>query len=311
MPVSRFTTLAGIPERTYRRRLARLRSSEPVKGPWPAPKVDAIEALAAKYAQDWPAWGHRKIAALMRADGHQVSTSTVERAPRRRNLLLPRGFRADRKSWAAVRRRVFTDPPTQRNRVWQTDFSEFETSNGGIWRICAVIDYATKYCLAATVTPTSRAEDALRCLQQAVQHATQLLDLDDLRADRGTVDLTDEHGTYLRAVPAAIAVVSDNGPAFRAATYATAFDGHDPLLKHVRTRVRSPQTNGVVERFFGTLKYEHLYRGLIADALALEVEINWFRHVYNNIRPHQALGDGTPANAYRNTPTKTQIRPTT
>jgi hypothetical protein len=30
------------------------------------------------------------------------------------------------------------------------DFSEFETARGGIWRICAVIDYATKYCLAAT-----------------------------------------------------------------------------------------------------------------------------------------------------------------
>jgi putative transposase len=28
------------------------------------------------------------------------------------------------------------------------DFSEFETARGGIWRICAVIDYGTKYCLA-------------------------------------------------------------------------------------------------------------------------------------------------------------------
>jgi hypothetical protein len=27
---------------------------------------------------------------------------------------LPRGFRADRKSWAAIRRRVFDDPPTER-----------------------------------------------------------------------------------------------------------------------------------------------------------------------------------------------------
>jgi transposase InsO family protein len=38
------------------------------------------------------------------------------------------------------------------------------------------------------------------------------------------------------------------------------FRGEDPPLRHVRTRVRSPQTNGVVERFFGSLKYEHLYR---------------------------------------------------
>jgi putative transposase len=114
--------------------------------------VDAIEAVAAKYAADWPAWGHRKIAAMMRADGHQVSTSTVGRALRRRGLLLPTGFRADRRSWARLRKRVFQDPPRQRNRVWQMDFSEFETARGGIWRICAVIDDATKYCLAAPVT---------------------------------------------------------------------------------------------------------------------------------------------------------------
>jgi transposase InsO family protein len=56
---------------------------------------------------------------------------------------------------------------TQRNRVWQTDFSEFETSGGRIWRICAVIDYATKYCLAITVTPTARGADALACLRLA------------------------------------------------------------------------------------------------------------------------------------------------
>ena len=29
----------------------------------------------------------------------------------------------------------------------------------------------------------------------------------------------------------------------------------------VSTRVKGQQTNGVVERFFGTLKYEHLHRG--------------------------------------------------
>jgi len=130
--------LAGIPERTYRRRRARLRADQRSgKGPWPAPRVEAVEALAAKYAADWPAWGHRKVAAMMRADGHAVSTSTVQRALRRRGLLLPRGYRADRKSWAVLRRRVFHDPPTRRNRVWQTDFSEFETPTGGIWRISA------------------------------------------------------------------------------------------------------------------------------------------------------------------------------
>src|SRR3954454_16220112 len=132
---------------------------------------------------------YRKVAALMRADGHEVTNSSVARALRRRGLLLPQGFRADRKSWAVLRRKVFRDPPTERNRVWQIDFSEFETTNGGIWRICAVIDYVTKCCLAVTVTHTGRGADALHCLYVAVIHAQNLPDLDDLRADRGVMDI--------------------------------------------------------------------------------------------------------------------------
>ena len=298
LPVSRFAPLADIPERTYRRRLVKLRSGEQGKGPWPAPKVDRIEALAAKYAAEWPAWGHRKIAALMRADGHEASTSTVQRALRRRDLLLPQGFRADRKSWAVLRRKVFHDPPTERNRVWQTDFSEFETSAGGIWRICAVIDYVTKYCLAVTVTSTARGADALTCLRLAVSEAERVLDLDDLQADRGVMDVLDADEQVIGHAPAPIAVVSDNGPCFRGSIFATAFGGDDPLLKHVRTRVKSPQTNGVIERFFGTLKYEHLYRGIIGDGDALDMEVHRFRLIYNTIRPHQALADRTPEAVY-------------
>ncbi|MFG2030449.1 integrase core domain-containing protein [Streptomyces sp. NPDC048825] len=71
-----------------------------------------------------------------------------------------------------------------------------------------------------------------------------------------------------------------------------------PLLRHVRTRVRSPQTNGVVERFFGTLKCERLYRAIIGDGNAFAVEINQFRHTYNTLRRHQALDDRTPRQAY-------------
>ncbi|HEY9408594.1 MAG TPA: hypothetical protein VIP77_03345 [Jiangellaceae bacterium] len=44
----------------------------------------------------------------------------------------------------------------------------------------------------------------------------------------------------MRTIPAPIGVVSDNGPCFRGATFAEAFTGDDPLLRHVRTRIRSP-----------------------------------------------------------------------
>jgi putative transposase len=126
------------------------------------------------------------------------------------------------------------------------------------------------------------------------------------------MDVLGPDDVVIGQIPAPIAVVSDNGPCFRGDVFARAFTTHafggavgddsidDPLLRHVRTRVRSPQTNGVIERFFGTLKYEHLYRGDITDGDALAVEINWFRQIYNTIRPHQALHDRTPRAAYLN-----------
>ena len=51
-----------------------------------------------------------------------------------------------------------------------------------------MIDYVTKYCLAATVTTTCRGADAPRCLDLAVAEAQRLLNLTDLRDDLRTAD---------------------------------------------------------------------------------------------------------------------------
>ncbi|WP_429420300.1 hypothetical protein [Nocardia sp. GAS34] len=41
----------------------------------------------------------------------------------------------------------------------------------------------------------------------------------------------------------------------------------------------------MIERFFGTLKYEHLFRGVIADGDALDMEVHRFRVIYNDLVP--------------------------
>jgi putative transposase len=102
----------------------------------------------------------------------------------------------------------------------------------------------------------------------------------------------------LGMAPAPVAVVSDNGPCLRGEVLKTRFDGLHRLLRHVRTRVRSPQNDGVIERWLGTLKYEHLFRGVISDGDALDMEVHRFRIIHNAIRPHQVLGDRTPSAAY-------------
>jgi transposase InsO family protein len=116
------------------------------------------------------------------------------------------------------------------------------------------------------------------------------------------MDIFDANNTVIGHAPAPIALVSDNGPCYRGKTFQTLFADDDPLLRHVRTRIKSPQTNGVVERFFGTLKYEHLFRGYIGDGDALDMEAHRFRIIYNTIRPHQTLNDRTPRQAYLQQP---------
>jgi transposase InsO family protein len=66
----------------------------------------------------------------------------------------------------------------------------------------------------------------------------------------------------------------------------------------VRTRHHAPETNGIVEHFFGSLKYAHLYRLEIRDVLELADEIATHRALYNAIRPHDALDFATPLSRY-------------
>ncbi len=286
IPVRRFVVRLGIPVSTwYHWRAASLRG-RPVRR-WPAPVVDAIEEQAAEQAHRWSAWGHRKIWAMLRADGVRVSRSSVLRALARRQLLLPVRYQAERRQLAVARRAVFVEAPTRRNRVWQTDFTEFETGRGGTWRLAPVVDYATKLCLAAPVSGTTGARDAIRAVEDAIAAAERLLGhslLEDC-VDRETGELQP------------VTIVTDNGPAYKSTDFLRFIAGR-PELAHVRTRHHAPETNGVVERFNQTLKYEHLYREEIPDVLALVDEAEAFRRLYNGIRPHESLDFDTPLDRY-------------
>jgi Integrase core domain len=64
------------------------------------------------------------------------------------------------------------------------------------------------------------------------------------------------------------------------------------------SRPYHPQTCGKVERLHQTLK-RYLARQAPAQTLAqLQRQLDGFRHYYNDIRPHRALGGRTPLQAY-------------
>ena len=53
-----------------------------------------------------------------------------------------------------------------------------------------------------------------------------------------------------------------------------------------------------MERFYRSLKYECLYREEIADAIELEEAVLAYRDLYNQVRPHESLGQITPMSVY-------------
>ena len=70
----------------------------------------------------------------------------------------------------------------------------------------------------------------------------------------------------------------------------------------MRTRQKAPETNGVIERFFQSAKYEHLYRHEIDDGQALAEHVERYLVVYNEVRPHEALDFRLPLERYRRPP---------
>jgi putative transposase len=68
-----------------------------------------------------------------------------------------------------------------------------------------------------------------------------------------------------------------------------AFIASRPELAHIRTRRNSPGQNGVRERAFGSLKYEHRYHMQIETLQDLTREADAYRQVFNHVRPHEAL----------------------
>ena len=281
--------MIGMPERTWRRWQAKARASQPPKGPWPQPVREPAKATIVRHATEHVAWGHRKIWAMTRREGVQVSPSTVLRALADENLLQSADYQRERRKLAAARKAAFLEPPTAPNQVWQLDFSDFETTAGGTWRIAGCRDYVSKFETPWHISPTANHLDAIEAVELALAEYERLFGhplVDDC--------LVDVHTGELLPV---VTLVTDNGGPFRAFRFET-FIAQHPELRHVRTRVKSPGQNGSRERGFESLKYERLYLEEITDGLDLARHAEEYRLEYNTVRPHEALAWNCPMDVH-------------
>ena len=62
-------------------------------------------------------------------------------------------------------RGAFATEPTGANQVWQLDFSEFETTTGGTWRLAGCRDDWSKYEHPFHVSPTATQHYAIDAIE--------------------------------------------------------------------------------------------------------------------------------------------------
>ena len=239
------------------------RSAAEPKRPGPArkPLDEALKAAVMDFARKYPWWGYKRLAIVLRRAGHAVSKKFVHAVFKAEDLMQKR--RAT-KAELYQSAKLFELLPTGPNALWQSDVTYIHIPGHGWWYAVTVIDYYSRYLLACHLTPSYSAPEVSAAIELAVQEAERL------------------HGK-LEKIPF---LVTDNGSCFLARHFQKAIKAK---FQHVRTRYRTPQQLGLLERFHQTLKREEVYWQLYDHPQDAREKLSAFRDRYNAIRPHWAL----------------------
>lgn len=254
----------GMPvsERRICRVLGQHRSTQR-KVPRGADDEQALTADIIELARQYGRYGYRRVTALLRDAGWHVNRKRVERIWRREGLKVPQKQPKRGRLWlndgSCIRLR-----PEYPGHVWAYDFVEGRTHDGRKFRILAIIDEASRECVALLVARRIRSADVLAILAQLF---------------------------ILRGPPAHIR--SDNGPEF----IATAVKGWLGQIgvQTLYITPGSPWENGYCESFNGSLRDELLNGEIFYSLAEAQILIKAWRRHYNTVRPHSSLGYRPPA----------------
>jgi transposase InsO family protein len=219
-------------------------------------------------------WGARKILKRMRTrfpDRAWPARSTVFDILARHGRVHPR---RRRRQWKHPGAAPFNT--TAPNQIWTIDFKgQFKTRNGLYCYPLTIVDHFSRYLLCCQALPDVAGAGVKPQLRRLFR----------------TCGLPD-------------AIRSDNGAPFAS----TGIHGLNRLnvwwlqlgITHQRITPGSPQQNGAHERLHKTLK-ARATKPPGANLNRQQRVFNLFRQTYNQLRPHEALHDETPASQFPDT----------
>jgi transposase InsO family protein len=161
----------------------------------------------------------------------------------------------------------------QPNETWQSDFTHWTLADGTDIEILNWLDDHSRLLLSATThTPVTGADVVDTFTRNINEYGTPASTL----TDNGAVYTAKFRGgkNTFEYLIASLGITQKNGHPYH------------------------PQTQGKIERFHQTLKRWLDARPAAANIVELQNQLDQFRAIYNQQRPHRALGRHTPQQAY-------------
>lgn len=138
--------------------------------PQPRPDESALTSAITRLASQYGRYGYRRIHALLRHEGLNVSHSRVMRIWRREGLKVPKKQPKRGRLWLNDSSCIRLSP-THRNHVWSWDFVFDRTRDGRTLKLMVVMDEYSRQCLAIHVARRIRSQEAMEVFAELmVQH---------------------------------------------------------------------------------------------------------------------------------------------
>lgn len=216
-----------------------------------------------------PFYGRRKMTTYLRQRGYIVNRKRTRRLMQKMGLaaIYPKPHTTvvsqEHRIYPYLLRGVAIVRP---NQVWSTDITYVPLTNGFMY-LTAVIDWFSRYVLAWQLSNTL---DTQFCIE-ALQHA--------LRLGRPEIFNTDQGSQFTSTAFTSI---------LEAADIRISMDGKGRALDNI-----------FVERLWRSVKYEDIYLKNYETVPLLYIGLRDYFTFYNYERPHQSLGNHTPATVYQ------------
>lgn len=224
--------------------------------------TELIRFLIARHATA----GYRLLWALLRREhGVAVAKKTVYRI-----LKLKGWFVHQRQTTPRPRARGLVSKAAHSNERWAMDLTHIACGQDGWAHLAAIIDCHDREIVGFEFALRGRAKEAERALEEACIR---------------------RFGT-LRPPGPTPTIRSDNGLIFQSRRFRAACA--DYRLTQEFITPYTPEQNGLIERFFRTLKEECVWQHNFASFPDARREVLAWIHWYNARRPHSALGYLSP-----------------